>query len=134
MPDNDGPKKRLSGLLVVADKSLHLEILRKISRHVGISKPAIASTIRDANIEIMRHEPDAILIDISNLDSRQFQRNLEPFLLSLPGWIKTYLVDFKPTRSRVFKAKNLGVNGIIKPPFSHRATALLVQKLLSRDP
>ncbi|MBN8549322.1 MAG: hypothetical protein J0M12_08420 [Deltaproteobacteria bacterium] len=127
------PKKVLSGLLIVARKPAQRQILRRITGHVPAKRSVQVDSIDEADIQIMKHEPDAIIIDVSDFKSGEFSVRLAPFVLSLPGWIRIFFVDQKPTPSRIARAAELGVGGVLKAPISHHGITTLLSELGSGD-
>lgn len=115
----------LKNLLIIAKKSAQIALLKRITSHISADKVSGAQTIVEAEEEVMKSHPSAIIIDVSDFSSREFQQKLEPFLLSIPGWVKTFFVDSNPTKSRVFRASKLGVNGFLRAPLSHHGISQL---------
>lgn len=122
-------KAILSGLLIVAKKPAQLQILRRITGHIATKKAVQVTSIEEADVELMKKEPDAVIIDISDFKSGEFILRLSPFVLSLPGWVRTFFVDKQPTKSRIARAAGLGVRGVLKAPISHHGITTLLSEL-----
>ena len=121
-------KQVLSGILLVARHPNQLGILRRITNHIPARRRIQASSIDEANVEIMKDEPDAVIIDVTDFRSSEIRTRLEPFLLALPGWIRTFFIDAAPTPSKVINAAKLGVDGVLKTPISHHGMTTLLSK------
>ncbi|MCO6429918.1 MAG: hypothetical protein J5J00_03580 [Deltaproteobacteria bacterium] len=119
----------LSGVLLVSREPTYTSILKRITSHIAKRMTRHVATITDAEIEIMRREPDAVIVDVSDFSSIELERKLSPFVLQLPGWVKTFFVDKKPTPSRVLKARNMGVHGVLKAPLSHFGITTLLASI-----
>lgn len=81
--------------------------------HISFRRKVQVSTIKDAEREIMKRQPKAVVIDVSDCSSAEYGRSVEPFVLSLPGWIRTLLIDTQATPPRVQKAAENGVHGVL---------------------
>ena len=121
-------KKLLSGIVLVARQPTQLSILKRITNHISSKRTVQVTSLDEADTEIARDQPDAIIIDVSDYNSGEFKARLEPFLLRLPGWIRTFFVDNTPTKSRVVRAANLGVDGVLKAPISHHGISTLLNE------
>lgn len=115
----------ISGILIVARSPRQLRVLQRIISHLPSHRNACASTVKEAESEIMKHEPEAVIIDVSEYPSGAIRHKIEPFVLSLPGWVKTFFVDSRPTANRVSKARELGVLGVLTTPLSHHGISQL---------
>ena len=122
-------EKILSTILLVARNSFQASILKRITSHLCFKQRRLATDIAEAETEIMRKKPNVIFMDVSDFKSGEFQTKLEPFLLSLPGWIRTFFVDANPTVKRIKKAADLGVNGILSSPLSHHGVTTLLKEV-----
>lgn len=121
--------RALSGIIVVADDEAHMSILRRITRHLGFNRKVHAPTFEEAEREITKKPPKALIVDVSNVTSGKYRMKVEPLILALPGWIKIFFIDKAPTAERVKRAKDIGVDGILRAPISHHGLTTLLEQL-----
>ena len=116
----------MKNLLIIAHSEAQIATLKRITSHFSPGKVTAVQTVVEAETELLRSRPNNIIIDISDLASSEIQRRLEEFLLGIPGWVRIFFVDSNPTRSRIFRASRLGVNGVLRAPLSHHGITQLL--------
>lgn len=120
------PSLLSKGILIIAKKISNGKLLKRVTSHVTGERAVDVNSFVEAEVEIMRREPSAVIIDVTDYPSAEFRRRVEPFVLGLPGWIKVFLVDGTPSLSRLRRARDIGVRGILKSPLSHHGISQLV--------
>lgn len=116
-----------SGIIICSRKEARLATLKRITSHLRVRRKEYVESLGEADLEIMRRTPHAVILDISDYAADEFERIIEPFILQLPGWIKIYLVDANPSRSWLAKVRGLGVTGYLKSPMSHYGVSHMIQ-------
>lgn len=121
-------KNGVDGIIVVAKGDERAQQLKRVLTHLNSPWVFSFDSFTDTEMVIERQEPELVIIDMSEMSYGEFIRKVEPFILSLPGRIKTLLIDPEPTMDNVLRASGIGVDGILKAPVSHyMITTLLAQ-------
>ncbi len=118
-------------VLVVTENGLTRRIMKRVTRHLPPLKLNFCKSLEEAEVSLLSTPPGMVVFDVSRLEEEEIRGKLEPFLLNLPGWIRTFFLDHNPTESRVKLASELGVKGILKAPASHYGINAIFKLLIS---
>ncbi len=121
-------KNGVNGIIVVAKGEERQQQLKRVLTHLNSPWLFSFDSFSDTKLVIEKQEPELVIIDMSGMSYGEFVRKVQPFILGLPGKIKTMLIEPEPTTENVLRASEIGVDGILKAPASHYTiTTLLAQ-------
>lgn len=117
--------KLLSSVIVVVRSTKNASLLQRIMSNLSFERHVQVASIADAETEIMRKQPKAVLIDVSDYSQSEYRTIVEPFLLSLPGWIRVLLINTESKSTLIKDPAETGVNGILTDISRYRLTSAL---------
>ena len=122
-------KKGVNGILIIGRDPARVEQLKRVVMHLNSTWIVNVDSFADAEFVVEKQVPEVLILELSDFSYGEFVRKIEPFILKMPGSVKTLLVEPEPTVESVVRASEIGVDGIIKAPVSHYTISTLLAQI-----
>lgn len=120
--------RKIAGILIISPENTRTQEITRVTSHLNPTFVERVDSVREATHSIYPQTPELIIIDLSGVNEFEYLSKVEPFVLSLPGGIKTVLLEPEPTVSKVVKASEMGISVMLRSISSHYSVNALMNE------